>query len=220
MEKEMQQNNRIALVTGANQGVGLQVAKELVANGITVLVGSRNFERGEAAAKEIGPGAFALQLDVTDRVSIDAAVEHIRKEFGRLDLLRPRRGRGRARAEALIHHHLLGIMRPAFNVGIAAKDFFQPRGGRSLLTEELHEVTRVRLMDGNHVGRVIVEGGQPLLFLLGRPIRFHRRDVVISLSGLGLKWPRCVHSAGRGGAGRRVFHRQRYQWRPPGARRN
>jgi len=87
MEKEMQQNNRIALVTGANQGVGLQVAKELVANGITVLVGSRNFERGEAAAKEIGPGAFALQLDVTDRVSIDAAVEHIRKEFGRLDLL-------------------------------------------------------------------------------------------------------------------------------------
>ena len=38
---------RIALVTGANQGVGLQVAKELVANGVTVLIGSRNFERGE-----------------------------------------------------------------------------------------------------------------------------------------------------------------------------
>src|SRR5579871_1903549 len=63
-------DKRIALVTGANQGVGLQVAKELVANGLTVLVGSRNLERGEAAAKEIGPGAIALQLDVTDRVSI------------------------------------------------------------------------------------------------------------------------------------------------------
>ena len=50
-------DKRIALVTGANQGVGLQVAKELVANGVTVLVGSRNFERGDAAAKEIGPGA-------------------------------------------------------------------------------------------------------------------------------------------------------------------
>ena len=49
-------DKRIALVTGANQGVGLQVAKELVANGVTVLVGSRNFERGEAAAKEIGAG--------------------------------------------------------------------------------------------------------------------------------------------------------------------
>jgi NAD(P)-dependent dehydrogenase (short-subunit alcohol dehydrogenase family) len=52
-----------------------------------VLVGSRNFERGEAAAKEIGQGAIALQLDVTDRPSIAAAAERIRKEFGRLDLL-------------------------------------------------------------------------------------------------------------------------------------
>jgi len=48
------QDKRIALVTGANQGVGLQVAKELVANGLIVLVGSRNFERGEVAAREIG----------------------------------------------------------------------------------------------------------------------------------------------------------------------
>ena len=45
------QEKRVALVTGANQGVGLQVAKDLVANGFTVLVGSRTFERGEAAAE-------------------------------------------------------------------------------------------------------------------------------------------------------------------------
>jgi NAD(P)-dependent dehydrogenase (short-subunit alcohol dehydrogenase family) len=81
------QHQRIALVTGANQGVGLQVAKELVAKGVTVLVGSRNFERGAAAAKDIGQGAIALQFDVTDRTSIAAAAEHIRTEFGRLDLL-------------------------------------------------------------------------------------------------------------------------------------
>ena len=81
------QDKRIALVTGANQGVGFQVAKALVTHGVTVLVGSRNFERGEAVAKEIGPGAVALQLDVTDRVSIATAAERIRKEFGRLDLL-------------------------------------------------------------------------------------------------------------------------------------
>jgi NAD(P)-dependent dehydrogenase (short-subunit alcohol dehydrogenase family) len=81
------QNKRVALVTGANQGVGLQVARELVANGLTVLVGSRNFARGEAAAREIGPGAIALQLDVTDRVSIATAAERVREEFGRLDLL-------------------------------------------------------------------------------------------------------------------------------------
>ena len=80
-------DKRIALVTGANQGVGLQVAKELVANGVTALVGSRNFVRGETAAKEIGAGAVALQLDITDRASIAEAAERVRKEFGRLDLL-------------------------------------------------------------------------------------------------------------------------------------
>ncbi len=78
---------RVALITGANQGVGLQVAKELAANGHTVLVGSRNLERGEAAAQQIGQGAVAAQLDVTDSSSIAAAAERIRTEIGRLDLL-------------------------------------------------------------------------------------------------------------------------------------
>ncbi len=58
-----------------------------MAHGFTVLVGSRNFERGEAAAREIGPGAIALQLDVTDQASIAAAAERIRKELGLLDVL-------------------------------------------------------------------------------------------------------------------------------------
>ena len=77
----------VALVTGANQGIGLQIAKELVLNGFTVLVGSRNPVRGEAAADEIGRGAIAIQLDVTDRESVAAAAERVRREFGRLDVL-------------------------------------------------------------------------------------------------------------------------------------
>jgi hypothetical protein len=47
------QDKPVALVTGANQGIGLQIAKGLVAHGFTVLVGSRNLERGEAAARTI-----------------------------------------------------------------------------------------------------------------------------------------------------------------------
>ena len=86
-QSENTHHKRIALVTGANQGVGLQVSKELVANGVTVLVGSRSFERGETAAKEIGPGAIAIQLDVTDQASIATAAGRIGREFGRLDLL-------------------------------------------------------------------------------------------------------------------------------------
>jgi NAD(P)-dependent dehydrogenase (short-subunit alcohol dehydrogenase family) len=81
------ENKPVALVTGANQGIGLQIAKDLVAHGFTVLVGSRNLERGEAAAKDIGPDARAIQLDVTDQASIAGAAERIRKEFGRLDVL-------------------------------------------------------------------------------------------------------------------------------------
>jgi NAD(P)-dependent dehydrogenase (short-subunit alcohol dehydrogenase family) len=80
-------NKLVALVTGANQGIGLQIAKDLVAHGLLVLVGSRNLQRGEAAAKEVGPGAYALQLDVTDQASITAAAERVRNEFGRLDVL-------------------------------------------------------------------------------------------------------------------------------------
>jgi NAD(P)-dependent dehydrogenase (short-subunit alcohol dehydrogenase family) len=88
MNKEMAlPHHRIALITGANQGVGFQVAKELAAGGVTVLVGSRDFAKGEAAAQQIGPAALAIQLDVTDLASITAAAERIRNDFGRLDLL-------------------------------------------------------------------------------------------------------------------------------------
>ena len=61
------QDKPVAMVTGANQGIGLQVAKDLVAHGFIVLVGSRNLERGEAAAKEVGPNARALQTSTTIR---------------------------------------------------------------------------------------------------------------------------------------------------------
>lgn len=81
------QDNRVALVTGANQGIGLQIAIGLARHGFTVLVGSRNLARGEDAAKGIEGDARAIQLDVTDQASIDAAADHIRAEIGRLDVL-------------------------------------------------------------------------------------------------------------------------------------
>ena len=80
-------DKRVALVTGANQGIGLQIARELAAKGFTVLVGSRNFARGEEAARTIDGDARALQLDVTDKASIAAAAKRVRDELGRLDVL-------------------------------------------------------------------------------------------------------------------------------------
>ncbi len=80
-------NKPVALVTGANQGVGNEIAKALAANGYVVYIGSRKLENGENAAAEIGENAKAIQLDVTRQESIDAAIERIGNDYGRLDLL-------------------------------------------------------------------------------------------------------------------------------------
>jgi NAD(P)-dependent dehydrogenase (short-subunit alcohol dehydrogenase family) len=81
------QDKPVALVTGANKGIGLQIAQDLAAHGFSVLVGSRNLEHGETAARSAGADAHALQLDVTSQDSIDAAAERIRNDLGRLDVL-------------------------------------------------------------------------------------------------------------------------------------
>jgi NAD(P)-dependent dehydrogenase (short-subunit alcohol dehydrogenase family) len=80
-------SKQVALVTGANQGIGFQIAKDLAAHGFTVMLGSRDFGKGEAAARTIEGDARAIQLDVTDKASIAAAAERIRSELGRLDVL-------------------------------------------------------------------------------------------------------------------------------------
>ena len=80
-------NQPVALVTGANQGVGSEIAKALAANGYIVYVGSRNLSNGEKAAAQIGVNAHAIQLDVTKQSTINAAAARIEKEVGRLDLL-------------------------------------------------------------------------------------------------------------------------------------
>lgn len=77
----------VALVTGANQGVGNQIAKELAANGYIVYIGARDPEKGKKAATEIGGNAHPVELDVTRPSTVTAAAKLIEKEYGRLDLL-------------------------------------------------------------------------------------------------------------------------------------
>ncbi len=76
-------NNRIALITGANTGIGFQIAKDLAAKGVTVLVGSRKLENGEKAAREIGSRRARCPARRHKPVlGIDAAAARISKEFG------------------------------------------------------------------------------------------------------------------------------------------
>jgi NAD(P)-dependent dehydrogenase (short-subunit alcohol dehydrogenase family) len=80
----------IALVTGANKGIGYEIARRLGAAGATVLLGARDAGRGEAAAAALraeGAAAQWVRLDVTDPATIEAAAKQIDAEYGRLDVL-------------------------------------------------------------------------------------------------------------------------------------
>jgi NAD(P)-dependent dehydrogenase (short-subunit alcohol dehydrogenase family) len=80
----------IALVTGANKGIGLGVARELARQGLLVLLGCRNVAQGQAEAERVcreGGEAKVLALDVTDAKTIAAAVAEVKRDFGRLDIL-------------------------------------------------------------------------------------------------------------------------------------
>jgi NAD(P)-dependent dehydrogenase (short-subunit alcohol dehydrogenase family) len=82
--------NKVALITGANKGIGLEIARQLGRKGITVLIGARDDARGQESANHLsdeGIDARFVQLDVTDQTTIDAAAAHIDREFGRLDIL-------------------------------------------------------------------------------------------------------------------------------------
>lgn len=86
-EKQMQD---VALVTGANRGIGLEVARQLAQKGMTVILGSRDIEKGQAAAKMLateGLKVLPRKVDVTEQESIDHLAAQVEEELGRLDVL-------------------------------------------------------------------------------------------------------------------------------------
>ena len=86
----MAATNKVALITGANKGIGLEIARQLGKQGITVVIGSRDLSRGEAAAaalKSEGIDAYTVKLEVTDASERDAALTYLQDTFGRLDIL-------------------------------------------------------------------------------------------------------------------------------------
>ena len=81
---------RVALVTGANRGIGFEVCRSLGRQGASVILGSRDVARGVNAAEQLrstGLDVVCRQLDVTDQVSVDAMAAWLEAEHGRLDVL-------------------------------------------------------------------------------------------------------------------------------------
>ena len=86
----MTNDKRVALVTGANKGIGREIARGLAQSGFTVLAAARNRQRGAQAVAELADDGLDVrfqQLDVTDEPSIFAAADRVEQEFGRLDVL-------------------------------------------------------------------------------------------------------------------------------------
>lgn len=91
MDKHKEEHNfKVALITGANKGIGLETARQLAGAGVTVIVGARDAGRGQDAAALLqseGLDAHFVQVDVTDATSIAQAAAAIRARHGRLDIL-------------------------------------------------------------------------------------------------------------------------------------
>lgn len=81
---------KIALITGANKGIGFEVARQLAKQNIRVLLGSRDVTRGQKAVEQLTSENLPvtlLQIDVTNQLTIDAAVTKVTDEYGHLDIL-------------------------------------------------------------------------------------------------------------------------------------
>ncbi len=86
----MSEQKKIALITGANKGIGLETARQLGKLGIIVLIGARDLAKGEKAADQLrseGIDARPIEIDVVNPEHIAAAVSTIERDFGRLDIL-------------------------------------------------------------------------------------------------------------------------------------
>ncbi len=83
-------NNRVAVVTGSTQGIGLAIAKRLAKEGVKVVVTSRNIDKVNKAVAEIkndGGEAFGLKCNVTNREEVKALGEKVVEKYGRIDIL-------------------------------------------------------------------------------------------------------------------------------------
>jgi NAD(P)-dependent dehydrogenase (short-subunit alcohol dehydrogenase family) len=83
----MTENGRVALVSGGNRGIGLEICRQLADRGIAVILGSRDEDSGQRAAESLSGNVVAHQLDVADETSVARLASFVEKEFGRIDIL-------------------------------------------------------------------------------------------------------------------------------------
>jgi NAD(P)-dependent dehydrogenase (short-subunit alcohol dehydrogenase family) len=114
--------HRVALVSGGNRGIGFEVVRQLAALGHTVILGSRDLGKGEAAARAAGdsnPGrVIAAHLDVTNPAGVADAVKEIDRRFGALDILINNAGVHYDTWQTAVAADVEGVVREAFETNL------------------------------------------------------------------------------------------------------
>lgn len=114
-------NQRIALVTGSNKGIGLETSRQLAQAGFHAIIAGRSFEAAQAAADMLtaeGLSAEALALDVTDSTSIAAAAQAVEQRHARLDVLVNNAGIARDAADKAPSQQALAVWRDTFDTNL------------------------------------------------------------------------------------------------------
>ncbi len=147
---------KIALITGANKGIGFETARQLGAQGLTVLLGARDKTRGEEAAQTLkneGIDAQFLLLDPADAATIEAARAQVEAKFGHLDILINNAGVALSADYELSNRVSSDVLRETFELNVFG----------------LHEVTRAfwPLLEKSEAARLVnVSSGLGSLTLL------------------------------------------------------
>ena len=119
----MDTTSRVALITGANKGIGYEIARQLGQQGITVLVGSRDPKRGDEAVaglREEQLDAHMVLINVTDPSSVQHAAGEIEERFGRLDILVNNVGISRDQTRHRPSEYPLDVLRETFETNVFA----------------------------------------------------------------------------------------------------
>ncbi len=134
------EDGRIALVSGANRGIGREIVRQLAERGVTTILGSRDEEKGRVAAEGMDGNVRVRQLDTTDEKGIAQLAYDIEEEFGRLDVLVNNAGISIDRGQHGVDADL-GVVRETLEMNLF---------GAWRLCEVF-----VRLMQRNRYGRIV-----------------------------------------------------------------
>jgi NAD(P)-dependent dehydrogenase (short-subunit alcohol dehydrogenase family) len=183
---------KIALVTGANKGIGLDIARQLGQAGVTVLVGARDAGRGAAAAATLrgeGIDACFVQLDVTDTASIAQAAAAIGTRHGRLDILVNNAGINDA-GDGPPATASIEATRHVFDT-----NFFGPLAVTQALLPLLKNAPAARIVNmSSSLGSMAVNGDQASPYYGVRPIGYNASKAALNM--LTVQLAEDLHGSG------------------------